>query len=228
MGHHEFIAHLSMARSLYSRSENPKHPKGGLVDASGAQEAIMSKVSSMRSFEGTYFSYLTYLISSQFCCCFYSMCFNRTGSCKRRNKKWNKLGLAREKLMKEHDIQHIIQASRVARFLHKAAFRRRQRKGINVNDKFVITDEDIRKAERRAEKGQPAVEAWPKPDHKFLAHELINGFDPENEKKDRRTLYEITGLRLYLEEFQEDDSSDSGDEALDSDGGGSSDKVVPL
>jgi len=38
---------------------------------------------------------------------------------------------------------------------------------------------------------------------------ILEGFDPENDKMDRRILYEVTGLSLIKDEFLDEDSSDS-------------------
>ena len=38
---------------------------------------------------------------------------------------------------------------------------------------------------------------------------LTEGFKPESDAKDRRILYEVTGLSLKRDEFIEDESSDS-------------------
>ena len=41
---------------------------------------------------------------------------------------------------------------------------------------------------------------------------MYAGFDPERSEQDRRILYEVTGMRLYSEEFQEKDSTSSEEE----------------
>ena len=38
---------------------------------------------------------------------------------------------------------------------------------------------------------------------------VIDGFDPENNAQDRRLLYEVTGMRLNLDEFRDNFSSGS-------------------
>lgn len=45
---------------------------------------------------------------------------------------------------------------------------------------------------------------------KDIAEEVLEGFDPVNNWQDRRMLYEVTGMRLRSDEFQDDTSSDSG------------------
>ena len=37
----------------------------------------------------------------------------------------------------------------------------------------------------------------------------MEGFDPVNSKADRRILYEVTGMRLYRDEFRGEGSTDS-------------------
>ena len=56
-------------------------------------------------------------------------------------------------------------------------------------------------------------------DPAVLAQKILDGFDPENDKMDRRILYEVTGLLLNKDEFFDDDSSDSDKELpLEDDG----------
>ena len=40
----------------------------------------------------------------------------------------------------------------------------------------------------------------------------MEGFDPKNNAQDRRMLFEVTGMRLFRDEFQQEDSSDSDEE----------------
>jgi len=39
--------------------------------------------------------------------------------------------------------------------------------------------------------------------------QVIEGFDLLNNEQDRRILYEVLGLRIYRDEFKDDESSDS-------------------
>ena len=45
---------------------------------------------------------------------------------------------------------------------------------------------------------------------------MLEGFDPVNNVVDRRLLFEVTGMRLHSDEFQDGESSESdqGDELL--------------
>ena len=38
---------------------------------------------------------------------------------------------------------------------------------------------------------------------------MLEGFDPVNDPMDRRVLFEVTGIRLYKDEFKDHDSSSS-------------------
>jgi len=35
------------------------------------------------------------------------------------------------------------------------------------------------------------------------AEQVLNGFDPENNVQDRRILYEVTGMRIFGQEFRD-------------------------
>jgi len=45
-------------------------------------------------------------------------------------------------------------------------------------------------------------------DHEVESGSILDGFNPEDDPIDRRLLFEVTGLRLFAEEFQETGSSD--------------------
>ena len=96
--------------------------------------------------------------------------------------------------------------NRVSLLLQKSYFNTRQRHAINFTHKFMISDKDVRRA--AANDGQE-----PPGNEQFVA-KVLDGFDPKQNVQDRRTLFEVTGMRLIKGEFQnEDDSSDSeGDE----------------
>jgi len=48
---------------------------------------------------------------------------------------------------------------------------------------------------------------------------LLDGFDPKNDENDRRILFEVTGMRLFNEEFRDDSTSSSnGDDGESSQG----------
>lgn len=42
-----------------------------------------------------------------------------------------------------------------------------------------------------------------------MNEKLLSGFDPDHDVEDRRILYEVTGHRIYQDEFIDEDSSDS-------------------
>ena len=42
-----------------------------------------------------------------------------------------------------------------------------------------------------------------------MVKKVTDGFDPQNNEKDRRMLFEVTGMRLLRDEFQGEDGSDS-------------------
>ena len=105
--------------------------------------------------------------------------------------KYRKFELAVQRLSKEQDIQYIIEMNRITRLLHKAFFFARQRRAVNHSHKYVIADRDIMATQNEDPQEQKAPE-----DPAVLAQKILEGFDPENDKMDRRILYEVTGLAL--------------------------------
>ena len=45
-------------------------------------------------------------------------------------------------------------------------------------------------------------------DKAIVNHKLLKKFDPEDDKWDRRALFEVTGIRLYDGDFLDSDTSD--------------------
>ena len=119
-------------------------------------------------------------------------------------KKHYKFKLALNRLSEEQDIQGIIGSNCVSRLIHKANFLSRQRKAINYCHKYVITDLDVVKDAIAAKKEQSKKE-----DQAVQAQILVEGFDVMKNEQDRRILYEVLGMRIYRDEFMDEDSSDS-------------------
>ena len=64
----------------------------------------------------------------------------------------------------------------------------------------MISDKDARSAAKKVAEPKETDDEVPK---------VLSGFDPENNVQDRRTLFEVTGMRIFRDEFLEEDSSDS-------------------
>ena len=112
--------------------------------------------------------------------------------------------------------------NRVTKLIHKAWFLKRQRRAINFGHKFTISDLDIENAETQASKRLIQKESVNEDilsvDRDKILEQLLDGFDPVQNKADRRILFELTGLRLYDGEFKDcETSSDDDDEGCDSD-----------
>ena len=97
----------------------------------------------------------------------------------------------------------MIEMNRITRLLHKINFLARQRRAVNFSHKYVISDRDLARGE------PPEPDAVGATEPLEVAAKVLDGFDPEASEKDRLILYEVSGLRLYLDEFQDSDSSDS-------------------
>ena len=86
----------------------------------------------------------------------------------------------------------MIALSRVSQLVNKTNFFSRQRHAVNYSRKFVISDHDISSVSHTT-----AVIPFEDESHRF---KLVEGFDPDGNKTDRRLLYEITGLRMRQDE----------------------------
>ena len=70
--------------------------------------------------------------------------------------------------------------------------------------KYVISAKDVRRAVEKEAKPKETDDAVTK---------VLSGFDLQNNQQDRRMLFEVTGMRIFRDEFVDADSSDSeGDE----------------
>ena len=94
--------------------------------------------------------------------------------------------------------------NRITKLIHRVKFNTRQRRTINYFKKFVISKDDIVKEKQRKKfqsNNQPI-------DVAIVNRKLLKRFDPEDDKWDRRALFEVTGIRLYDGDFLESDTSD--------------------
>lgn len=183
---------------LTNRAQTSDNRRYGAI---WATKTFEKKIKSRRELSfSCYLTYLLFWISTNMCCCFRTCC-NRVNYLRNGASKFKKFNLALDRLNKEQDIQYLIEMNRVSRLLHKATLLTRQRLSINYSHKYTISEKDIRRA-----RGQQVEQADKSPD----ASKILDGFDPENSMQDRRMLFEITGMRLRTDEFQELDSSDSG------------------
>ena len=125
---------------------------------------------------------------------------------KNRLNKYEKFQIALDRLSKEHDIQRMIALNRITKIVHKVNFLTRQRIAINFAKRYVISDQDIKQEEKLLNhdilEGKSAEE---------IAEYVLQDFDPDNQVVDRRIFYEITGMRIFADEFSDEDS-DSSDE----------------
>ena len=87
--------------------------------------------------------------------------------------------------------------NRVNKLLHKVNFLPRQVRAINYGHKFVISNRDIVKAKRADFEKKQKVSSL------MTEQELLDGFDPLSCETDRRILHEVTGMRLFNDEFRD-------------------------
>mmetsp|Transcript_22825 Transcript_22825/g.26813 ORF Transcript_22825/g.26813 Transcript_22825/m.26813 type:complete len:143 (-) Transcript_22825:7-435(-) len=100
----------------------------------------------------------------------------------------------------------MIEMNRITRLLHSAAFLTRQRRAITFSKKYVITERDLVRKKQVVEARQ--LPSW----HETgLVSEVLYGFDPGESMRDRRILYEVTGLKVGDHSFYDQFSSDSED-----------------
>ena len=101
--------------------------------------------------------------------------------------------------------------NRITKLIHRVKFNARQRRTISYYKKFVISKDDVakddekKKRERSAKTSQSDQEAL---GIDIVHRKLLKHFDPEDDKWDRRALFEVTGIRLYDGDFLESDTSD--------------------
>ena len=96
--------------------------------------------------------------------------------------------------------------NRITRILHKNSFLSRQRHALKYSHKYVISDRQLelesKKASARDDKDQDF-------DSEKDTLKVLKDFDPEKNKQDRRILFEVTGMRIALDEFRDEESSAS-------------------
>ena len=154
--------------------------------ATTATKTFEEYVRSRREFEVSYSANLFYTTILSYCCC----CLK--SKVKAQADKYRKFQIAVQRLSKEQDIQYLIEMNRITRLLHKNFFLARQRRAVSHAHKYVISDRDLSLAGSREEK-EPAG----REDPEVVAQRVLREFDPENDKMDRRILFEVTGLTFY-------------------------------
>ena len=125
-----------------------------------------------------------------------------------------KLGIAQERLNKEHDIQYMIEMNRVTHLLHKTRLLTRQRRILSVFARhYVISAGDIAKLDKKeGVKKDPDVEKL------LLIERMLADFDEESNEVDRRIFYEVTGKQLNEGEFASYLTSSESNSSEDTDG----------
>ena len=80
---------------------------------------------------------------------------------------------------------------------------KRQRIALDFSHKYVISDHEVSKAQQELQTETEDTTAEEK------IEKFLEGFDPVNVPMDRLMLYLVTGIRLYMDEFNDQDSSSS-------------------
>ena len=197
-GYHKFAQEQAMAGSLYREKASMERALSS--EAATVKESFESAIRSRRKFDVSFCAFFFNTTVLRYCCCCLKKCF------KAQADKYRKFQLAVQRLSKEQDIQNIIEMNRITRFLHKTFFFARQRRTISHAHRYVIADKDINAASKQT---------WKEfEDFEDSTARILKGFDPENDKMDRRLLYEVTGLVLNEDEFFDSDSSGSDDDQV--------------
>ena len=97
--------------------------------------------------------------------------------------------------------------NRITKLIHRVKFNTRQRRTVSYFKKYVISKEDIA-ADKLRKSSVKNRDENPDLDKGIVNRKLLHRFDPEDDKWDRRALYEVTGIRLYEGDFLESDTSD--------------------
>ena len=87
--------------------------------------------------------------------------------------------------------------------LQRFNFLKRQRTALDYSHRYVIADHEVAKAQQevQTEAEEPTAEE--------RIAKVLEGFDPVNDPMDRLVLFEVTGARLYKDEFKDRNSTSS-------------------
>ena len=97
--------------------------------------------------------------------------------------------------------------NRITKLIHRVKFNTRQRRTVSHFKKYVISKDDIAKDIQRKSQVQNSNDNQSL-DKEIVIRKLLRRFDPEDDKWDRRALFEVAGIRLYDGDFLESDTSD--------------------
>ena len=90
----------------------------------------------------------------------------------------------------------------------KVIFKARQRRTVAHARKYVISNRDLSKVKNTTKEDSKHVDQY----REFK--KLWRYFEPDEDKWDRRLLYDVTGIRLDQNEFRDSDTSDEENQAL--------------
>lgn len=198
-----------MIKRLYGERINENEEAGYEETITRSKDLFEDRIERHKEFQFGYCTYILiqYIMLGCCCSCLSSFFQARYPSCRRQVTSYKKFLVAQERLHKEQDIQRIIDINRLTKVLHKVLFKTRQRRTVRYFRRHVITENDLPKGSEEEQKGVV--------DYFTQFKKLYRGFDPENEKWDRRFLYEVTGVRLDENEFRESDTSDDDKEEVE-------------
>ena len=172
-------------------------------DEQQAAKTFEKRVKNRIDFSNSFCFYQFFRLIKSVCCCFKDRC-NRVEWIRKGSLKHRKFQLALERLSKERDIQYIIEMNRISRLLHRLKFLSRQRRAIKYSDRYVISVKDTRHLDTE----RPDPQDQKDKDDQDKA-KVLEGFDPQNNYHDRLMLYEVIGVRLRTNEFQDLSSSET-------------------
>ena len=95
--------------------------------------------------------------------------------------------------------------NRLTKLIHRVEFSTRQRRAVSHFKKYVISQEDVAKDKLKS-KNMTRANSFV--DISAENRKLLKRFDPEDDRWDRRALFEVTGIRLHDNDFLESDTSD--------------------
>lgn len=191
----QFVSEKSMLKRLYGEEQSPPALDDDASDKGQQQsskEKFKDKLDRRKELEASFCQYTLFSCLKLLCC---ARC------CKPQLERNKKFEVALERLNKERDVQFLIQVNRVTKLLQKTKILPRQRKAVAFSHDYVISEHDIARSAAEESKNAGSADT-------IDTAGLIRGFDPDNDKIDRRIYFEVTGEQVIEDEFANDYTSD--------------------
>ena len=193
MGNYQaFVFDKSMLKKLYFQQRENYKGENEEGEARHDEDEMIERINNRQVFTFGYMSYGLMACTSRCLCCCKKAIIKWSPYYKKHWISFQKYKRAREELLREKDVEHMIYNQRILKFMQKTQLKKRQRDIVQYFMRYVIEDKEIKKKDIARRQS--------------TANQLLEGFEPTSDDYDRRILFEIAKRRVEVEDYHNDTS----------------------